>query len=283
MSRPALEVRTLVEGLDHPEGVALGPDGQLWAGGEAGQLYAIGLDGSFRDVASTSGFVLGLALDRAGRLYACDMSRKEVVRFDPSDDTVSVYSSGSSDVPMRAPNYPVFDANGNLYVTDSGDWDAQDGCIFRVAPGGETTVWSREARHFPNQLCLDAFGDALLVIESTLPGVCKIPIGHDGLAGPREVVAMLPGTVPDGIAVTADAEEIFVSCYRPDRIYRIFPDGGYEIAVEDPQGVLLNQPTSLAFAGEDLDQLVIANLGGWHVSIAPAGNAGAAAAYPTLP
>ena len=86
---------------------------------------------------------------------------------------------------------------------------------------------------------------------------------------------MLPGTVPDGIAVTADAEEIFVSCYRPDRIYRIFPDGGYEIAVEDP--------TSLAFAGEDLDQLVIANLGGWHVSIAPAGNAGAAAAYPTLP
>jgi sugar lactone lactonase YvrE len=83
--------------------------------------------------------------------------------------------------------------------------------------------------------------------------------------------------------VTADAEEIFVSCYRPDRIYRIFPDGGYEIAVEDPQGVLLNQPTSLAFAGEDLDQLVIANLGGWHVSIAPAGNAGAAAAYPTLP
>ena len=283
MSRPALEVRTLVEGLDHPEGVALGPDGRLWAGGEAGQLYTIGLDGSFQEVATTSGFVLGLALDEAGRVYACDMNRREVVRFDPKDGTMIVYSRGSRDVPMRAPNYPVFDAKGNLYVSDSGDWDAEDGCIFRVAPSGETTVWTREARHFPNQLCLDASGEAVLVIESTLPGVCKIPIDRNGLAGPRELVTLLPGTVPDGIAVTADGNEIFVSCYRPDRIYRIFPGGSSEIAVEDPQGLVLNQPTSLAYAGENLDQLVIANLGGWHVSIASVGISGATVAYPALP
>ncbi len=28
-----------VAGLDHPEGVAWGPEGKLYAGGEAGQLY----------------------------------------------------------------------------------------------------------------------------------------------------------------------------------------------------------------------------------------------------
>ena len=32
---------TFVEGLDHPEGVALGPDGNIYAGGEAGQVYRI--------------------------------------------------------------------------------------------------------------------------------------------------------------------------------------------------------------------------------------------------
>lgn len=32
-------VRTLATGLDHPEGIALGPDGLLYAGGEAGQVY----------------------------------------------------------------------------------------------------------------------------------------------------------------------------------------------------------------------------------------------------
>jgi len=283
MSRPALEVRTLVEGLDHPEGVARGPDGRVWAGGEAGQLYAIGIDGGLREVATTAGFVLGLALDAAGRVYACDMTRREVVRFDPADGTVAVYSTGTGEVRLRVPNYPAFDASGNLYVSDSGDWDARDGCIFRVSPRGETTVWSEQARHFPNQLCLDAAGDALLVIESTLPGVCRIPIGPGGVAGQREVLALLPETVPDGIAVSADGAEIFVSCYRPDRVYRISRDGASEIALDDPLGLLLNQPTSLAFAGEDLDQLVIANLGGWHVSIAAAGVAGALPAYPALP
>jgi gluconolactonase len=29
---------TLVTGLDHPEGVAWGPDGRVYAGGEAGQI-----------------------------------------------------------------------------------------------------------------------------------------------------------------------------------------------------------------------------------------------------
>ena len=37
---------TFATGLDHPEGAAWGPDGRIYAGGEAGQIYAIGLDGS---------------------------------------------------------------------------------------------------------------------------------------------------------------------------------------------------------------------------------------------
>lgn len=34
------DVKTLATGLDHPEGVALGPDGMLYAGGEAGQVLS---------------------------------------------------------------------------------------------------------------------------------------------------------------------------------------------------------------------------------------------------
>ncbi len=278
-----LECRTLVEGLDHPEGVARGPDGRLWAGGEAGQLYVIGLEGTFEQVATTSGFVTGLALDQAGRIYACDIERKEVLRIDPTDGTVAVWSTGTDADRMVLPNYPVFDNAGNLYVTDSGDWDGHNGRIFRISPAGATTLWSEEPTDFPNQLCLDSSGEALLVIESTLPGLSRIPITSDGRAGGREIVVVLPETVPDGVATNADGSEIFVSCYRPDRIYCVRPNGEAEIVADDPFGVTLNQPTSLAFVGEDLDKLAIANLGGWHVSIAQPGTSSGPVAFPHLP
>jgi uncharacterized protein YjiK len=46
MSRLALsQLRSLANGLDHPEGVALGPDEMLYAGGEAGQVYRIDPNG----------------------------------------------------------------------------------------------------------------------------------------------------------------------------------------------------------------------------------------------
>src|SRR4051794_7353833 len=78
------DVRTLATGLDHPEGVALGPDGRLYAGGEAGQLYRVDADsGDVEQIAaSDGGFMLGLCLDAAGAVYVCDAGRGAVLRLD---------------------------------------------------------------------------------------------------------------------------------------------------------------------------------------------------------
>jgi len=56
--------------LDHPEAVAWGPDGRIYAGGEDGQLYRLGLeDRSCEQVARVAGgFILGLAHDAAGNV-----------------------------------------------------------------------------------------------------------------------------------------------------------------------------------------------------------------------
>jgi gluconolactonase len=270
-----------LEGVDHAEGVAWAPDGAIYAGGETGQIYRASLDGSLEQIATTNGRVLGIALDAAGRLYACDARRHEVVRIDPADGSVDSYSAGSADRPMRLPNYPTFDDAGNLYVTDSGGRFAHDGIIYRIAPGGSATVWSVDLPHFPNGCCLDREGDALLVLETDRPGVFRVPIRADGSAGVPEMMARLPDGVPDGIAA-ADDDSFYVASYRPDVIHRVTADGRVDVLAEDPLGWFLAGPTNLAFGGPGLHRLVVANLGGRHLSVGEMDVPGLALRYPTV-
>ena len=109
----------LAGGLDHPEGVAWSPPGHVIAGGEAGQVYRIGLDGSVERIAATGGFIYGVALDADGNIYACDFGNASVARISP-DAELSTYSTGTPERPMRVPNFAAFDDEGNLFVTDSG-------------------------------------------------------------------------------------------------------------------------------------------------------------------
>jgi gluconolactonase len=271
----------VIEGLDHAECVAWAPDGFIYAGGEAGQIYRCRLDGSSEVVANTSGRLLGLALDHGGRIYACDALRHEVVRVDPRDGSVESYSNGTPDRPMRLPNYPAFDTAGNLYVTDSGGRFGHDGVIFRIAPGGEATVWLEELSWFPNGCCLSAEGDALLVIETDRFAVSRVPIRADGSPGTPELVAELPLSVPDGIAVAADGS-LFVATYRPDAIFRISRDGDVSVFAEDPLGWVLCGPANLAFGGPELRRLAVSSLAHRHVAVGDVDVAGVPLCYPQL-
>ena len=268
----------LADGLDHPEGVAAGPDGGVYAGGEAGQIYRIE-DGRAVEIGSTGGFLYGVALDAERNVYACDFGRAQVARVTPSGE-VTTYSTGTAERSLRVPNFGAFSDDGSLYVTDSGEWREDDGLVFRVADGS-TEVWSDEPVGFPNGCCLTADGDALLVVETTRRRVVRIPIRDDGSAGPMDVVAELPGSLPDGIAL-ADDETMFVGCWRPDRVWRIAPDDDPEVLAEDPDGVTFNQPANVAFVGAALDRLAVSSLGGWAIVAADVGATGLRLRYPSL-
>lgn len=272
-----------VDGLDHPEGIALGPDGKIYAGGEQGQVYRINYQ--TREVehyASTVGMNLGLAHDAAGNVYMCNPGDQAVKRV-TSQGEMTIYSTGSGSRQMLTPNYPAFDAQGNLYVADSGGWKEDNGCIWCIAPGGETTVIDTESCQFPNGCAVSPDNQYLYVAMSlNPPRVIRFRIADGRKAGPVEVVALLPHTVPDGLAFCADGS-LLVSCYRPDTIFRLLPDGTVTVLMADYEGTLLGAPTNVCFGGPDLTVLFWANLGRWHIGMnTQTGLKGAGVFYPQI-
>ncbi|MBZ0295696.1 MAG: SMP-30/gluconolactonase/LRE family protein [Anaerolineae bacterium] len=281
MSENILSLSVIDHMLDHPEAVAWGPDGKVYAGGEAGQVYRFNLDGSdFEEYGHTGGFVLGMAHDAAGNVYACDQALRAVVKVTP-DGATSTYSSGSSQQAMRVPNYPVFDAAGNLYVSDSGEWGKGDGFIWRVKPGGESEVWDQQATGFTNGMCLGPDGKSLYVVESTPPLISKIPINADGSAGKRSVVVELPRNVPDGVAFDVEGN-LYISLYNPNIIYRYTTGGELQVLYDDWEQLILIAPTNIAFGGSDMKTLLIASLCGWNIATAQIDVAGLPVQYPAL-
>lgn len=273
-------ITTLGERLDHPEGVAWDPEsGSLYAGGEAGQIYRLDpATGKQEIVGETGGYVLGVALDGMGRVYACDMGRQEVVRL-ARGGRPEPYSRGTGEAPMRVPNHLVFDAGGSLYVSDSGEWGAANGLIYRIEPSGTTSVFTRSAPGFTNGLALSPDGHWLYVVESTLPGISRVRIRDDATAGEREVVRKMPRTVPDGIAFARDGS-LYIACYRPDAVYRLTPAGDLETVVEDWAALKVAAPTNLVFYGPERTQVALACLHGEWLALFDAGRAGQPLHYP---
>ena len=202
----------------------------------------------------------GLALDADNNIYACDAGNHKVQKITP-DGTVTVYASEANGEPFRSPNYPVFDADGNLYVSDSGELFQEIGKLYKIRPGGDVEVWCDTLKEFPNGMCLSPDGGWLYVVMSfNTPKIVRVRINDDGSAGEIQTVTQIPFSVPDGLAFDT-AGNLYISCYRPDRIYRLSADDKLEILAEEWTGHLIAAPTNVAFCGENLDILLSANLG----------------------
>ncbi|TCO55888.1 SMP-30/gluconolactonase/LRE family protein [Actinocrispum wychmicini] len=248
--------------LDHPEGLAVHPDGSVWCGGEAGQIYRIDAEGTAIEVvANTNGFILGVAFGPDGALYACDIAHRAVFRV-ATGKAPEVVLDGAEGRRFTNPNSVVFDPAGRMYVSDSRRLNDPGPAIFVREPSGAAAVWYGDSLAFANGLALDPSGAYLYVAESFLPGVSRIPVGADGAAGPRETVVTLPGCVPDGLAFGPDGL-LYIACYEPSQILRVQPDGTVATVLADPTAHLLCHPTNIAFRGTTL---FAANLGRWHLT-----------------
>jgi sugar lactone lactonase YvrE len=262
-TRSVDELRTVVSGIDHPEGIAW-HENALWCGTESGDLLRIDVDsGAVEVVAQTGGFLLGLAFDHAGRCIACDLGRGQVLRITPGGE-VEVLADSISGQKLHSPNFPVITPTGDILVSESGTgWGTDDGYLFVIRPDGSSEGIADDCRRFPNGLALTTEADVVYVVESRLPGIVSYAIDGSSL-GVRTVHTLLPGTVPDGLAFDRSGT-LYISCWRPDRVYCISAEGESSILLDDPTGEYLTTPTNLCFGSANLDRLYFAGLGGWAI------------------
>lgn len=252
--------------IDHPECVAVHPDGSVWCGGEAGQIYRIEGE-AVEEVATTGGFCLGIAFDADANLYVCDLVHAAVMQIDGRSGAVDRFADGADGHRFQAPNFPAFDSEGRLYVSDSGTPGTPSGRLFRFAADGSGSLWHPGPFDFANGLAISAGEDALYVAETWSRRVVAVAIETSGAPGATRTVVALPGMLPDGLALDTHGR-IYVGCYEPSRIVVHDPaTGSTDLLAADDDAHTLCHPTNVAFLG---DRLLTANLGRWHLSIVDA-------------
>lgn len=289
---PIESFEIFARGIDHAECIAFDREGTLWAGGEAGQIYRIPADGRPQLMANLDSYSAGIAFSPVEEdLFVCNPNLG-IVRV-RKDGRFSVFASHCGAHKLICPNYGLFDSKGNYYVTDSGLWKERNGVLLRYTPDGRGEILAGPFG-YTNGLALSADEKTLFMVESKTDSVHRFEIRADGSLGPPELYVNECGRFPDGLTLDAEGN-LYVCCYASDEIWRIsparsprgitssgrstdsapsIPRGEKILFAWDRWAILLGSPTNMAFGGENLDELYVANLARTTITRAKIGRKG---------
>jgi len=260
---PIERFEIFANGLDHPESLAFDREGNLWAGGEAGQVYRISADGKHvEQIATLGSFNAGLAFSPSGELIVCNPAQG-LVRVHANGKT-ELFASHAGDHKIVCANYGLFDRRGNYYVTDSGQFKNRNGCLCRFTPDGSGKVIAGPFG-YANGLALSADEKRLFMVESNTDRVLRFDAREDGSVGDAAVHAENVGRFPDGVTLDRHGT-LYACCYASDDIHRISAEGKVERLAWDRWAILLSRPTNMTFGLNDPDTLYVSNLGRYTIT-----------------
>lgn len=275
-------------GAKRCEGVVIDADNNVYGAGNGSRIvYRVDPAGRLHEFATLpeKATPSGLTMDRSGNLIICDSGTHTIMRIDPSG-RIGVLAERSADLPLTTPNFPTYDADGNLFVSISthfenpglavqaGEFSSPmpNGRLVRVRPNGKSDTVAT-GLCWANGTAIDPKEDAVYVLQSTARSCLRIPLKKDGTFGKAEVFARdFPG-MPDGMAFAEDGT-LFVTIPGSmgpamvilNQILKVERDGSWSVFLQDRSSTKLSFPTNCAFGGHDHRELYIANSQGDHFS-----------------
>ncbi|MDQ1432663.1 MAG: gluconolactonase [Actinomycetota bacterium] len=289
------ELEIVADGISRPEDVLVHPDGRVFASDASAAVSELRPDGTHQPIGHAGGEPNGIALLPDGQLAIANFAAGTLQRLDLGTGAVAVLADRVDGRPLTCANYPVVDADGSIFVSCSSDLDpaiamatgARDGSIVRVGVDGTTRVVC-DGLPFPNCMTFDADREHLYVVLSTTSVVVRLRVLPDGELGAPEPYGPPLGTrgddeygpelvaafgqpdvlarwgMADGCGFDADGN-LWVTLLGANRIVAITPALDVVTVVDDPDGEVLQSPTSVAWGGADGRDVYIGSLFGTHV------------------
>ena len=245
--------------------------------------------------------LLGMALDTQGRLYVADMNGR-VLRVDPATGLQDVYGTIPTNTDTSftdMPGFVVFDAAGNLYVSD---WSAP--IIWRVPPGGgQAQLWFTDPRLAGTYganvagIALDPSGQNLYIAAGTQEGqiaIYRLPLAYPDALHLQEfhrytdfvmmpcdpdpnvqtiACALMPAFGGGGIAFGASGR-LYVALFAKQQLSILNSDGSEALRFPSSEenmmlDVPIDGPFAVAFDGRG--SLLVANTGDATIGKGPGG------------
>ena len=195
----------------------------------------------------------GVTMDRQGNLVYCDLGKQAMMRVTQSGQ-VSMIADRVETLALTLPNFASYDAEGNLYVSNSSTRDIKtalaemakpepNGALVPIRPDGRSEIVATDI-YLANGTAIDPKEEAVYVLESTRNDCLRIAIKKDGTFGKPEIYSKDFPALPDGMAFATDGT-LFVTlpAFNPagkmapaHQIIQVDTNGKWTTLIDDAGG-----------------------------------------------